>query len=147
MNTHRTTSRLESGRTVEMTRSIFDRIIVLAHKEAGLNIPDSKLALVQSRISRRLRALHLDDFESYVDILESEEFPDERHELISALTTNVTSFFRESQHFDMLRSKILPRLLSTAQNSEGIRIWSAGCSSGQEAYSIAMCVLDLEPDA
>jgi len=72
---------------------------------------------------------------------------DERQQMIVALTTNVTRFFREPHHFEHLKTQILPRLLEEARRGGSIRIWSAGCSNGQEPYSIALTILSLMPEA
>lgn len=99
-----------------------------------------------SRLSRRLRELGLRDFTSYADLLEREEGAAERQEMIYLLTTNVTNFFRESHHFEALKNEILPNLVGGSRRGGRVRIWSAGCSSGQEPYSISMTVLEACPD-
>lgn len=118
----------------------FARIVSIAAQEAGLAIPDSKKSLVQSRVMRRMRKLGIEDCGVYLDGLASNA--DEKQELISVLTTNVSHFFREKHHFDTLRTSLLE-----PARSDRIRIWSAGCSTGQEPYSLAMTVLDTIPDA
>ena len=125
----------------------FQRIARLAHREFGLNLPDSKKPLVYSRLARRLRVNNLDAFAPYIDLLESGRDDTERRELLSALTTNVTNFFREPHHFDILRRDLLPALVDRARSGGRVRLWSAGCSSGQEPYSLAMVLLDALPDA
>jgi chemotaxis protein methyltransferase CheR len=125
----------------------FDRVAKIAHREAGLSLSEAKRAMIASRLTRRLRATGLADFAAYLALLESEHGKDERQHLISALTTNVTNFFRENHHFQTLESEILPMLATRAQAGQRVRIWSAGCSTGQEPYSIAMSVLRTVPDA
>lgn len=125
----------------------FDRVAKIAHREAGLSLSEAKRAMIASRLTRRLRATGLADFAAYLAFLESAEGEDERQHLISALTTNVTSFFRENHHFLTLETDVLPKLASRAQSGQRVRIWSAGCSTGQEPYSIAMSVLRAIPDA
>jgi chemotaxis protein methyltransferase CheR len=124
----------------------FDRIARIALKEFGLSLPDTKKSLVHSRVVKRLRAKRLPDFSSYCDLIESSQGADELTELLSALTTNVTRFFREDHHFAHLRSEVLPKLIETARAGGRVRIWSAGCSSGQEPYSLAMTLLSDGPD-
>ena len=130
----------------ELPNDIFVAIAKLAHSEAGLMIPESKRALVQSRISRRLRALGLSDFEDYLEIVSSEAGRNERRNMVSVLTTNVSSFFRENHHFDLLAT-LAPDLVGRARAGERVRVWSAGCSSGQEAYSVAMILSEAGADA
>lgn len=123
----------------------FKRLSSILHRECGIVLSESKKSLAVSRLSRRLRHLSLNDFATYCNVLESDE--NERREMIALLTTNVTQFFREAHHFDSLRDDIFPQLVEKARSGERVRIWSAGCSSGQEPYSIAMTLLELCPDA
>lgn len=130
---------------VALERPAFDAIVTLAHREFGLNIAPEKLKMVQSRLRHRLRALNLTDFDSYSDLVRSTDGADERRSMISALTTNVSHFFREPHHFDTLNTVVLPRIRERMKSKDRIRIWSAGCSNGQEPYSIAMYLLHAEP--
>ena len=130
-----------------MSDADFKAISDIAYKEAGLVFLPEKASLVQSRINRRLRQLKINSFSEYTSFVESEEGRTERRKMISSLTTSVSNFFRESHPFDILRDQVLPGLLSRARNGGRVRIWSAGCSTGQEPYSIAMTLLDLAPDA
>ncbi|MBN9887828.1 CheR family methyltransferase [Salipiger abyssi] len=120
----------------------FRALAQLARAEFGLSLAESKKPLVYSRLARRLRARHISSFQDYMTLLGGQAEADERLELISALTTNVTSFFREKHHFDTLRRELLPALAKQSR----IRLWSAGCSSGQEPFSIAMTLLDALPE-
>ncbi len=129
-----------------MSEEHFRFIADLAHREAGLVFPPSKAPLVRTRLNRRIRALKLPGFDAYCALLRSPEGARERRMMISSLTTNVSSFFREAHHFELLRKEILPPLLEGARRGERLRLWSAGCSTGQEAYSIAMVLADMEPD-
>ncbi len=129
-----------------LTDQAFERVQLFAGREAGLSIPASKRAMVQSRIARRLSVVGLADFIDYLDFVESPAGQDEKDELLSVLVTNVSHFFREVHHFDTLRTEVIPGLLETAAKGGRIRIWSAACSSGQEPYSIAMCLLEAEPN-
>lgn len=133
------------GSGLELSPSDFEAIAGLALREFGLSLPQSKRQLVQSRLSRRVRALNLSNFNDYRSFLEGSGGASERSELLSALTTNVTKFFREIHHFERLQETVMPDLVSRARKGERVRIWSAGCSSGQEPYSIAMTALKCDP--
>ena len=129
------------------TWSDFHQIAALVHGEAGIVLPDSKVNLVYSRLAKRLRAIGLRSFRDYCALVKSSDGVEERQALIAAMTTNVTRFFREQHHFDHLTSAILPALVAAAKRGEKVRIWSAGCSSGEEPYSIALTLLKAMPDA
>ncbi|NRA99956.1 MAG: protein-glutamate O-methyltransferase CheR [Rhodobacteraceae bacterium] len=126
---------------------VFSEIATSARALAGLKIPENKRSLVQSRLSRRLRALGLSSFEDYLKVLHEKDAGSEREHFISALTTNVTHFFREPHHFTALETECLPALLDRAREGGRVRLWSAGCSSGQEAYCLASIINRLEPEA
>lgn len=119
----------------------FERIARIALREFGLFLPDTKKSLVFSRVFKRLRARGLPGFGAYCELIESPQGAGELTELLSALTTNVTRFFREDHHFAHLRAEVLPGLIETARAGGRVRFWSAGCSSGQEPYSLAMTAL------
>ncbi|MEM9709091.1 MAG: protein-glutamate O-methyltransferase [Pseudomonadota bacterium] len=129
----------------EMPDDVFAAIISIAHAEAGLLITEKKRALVQSRITRRLRALKIKDFRDYIDFVKSTAGAEEVGNMISVLTTNVSSFFREEHHFETIRSDIAPKLITRAKENKRIRIWSAGCSTGQEPFTLAMLLKEMEP--
>lgn len=120
----------------------FARIATIAHREAGLAIGAGKSAMVRTRLARRLRALGLSSFAAYCDYVEGAEGRAEIGLMISALTTNVSHFFRESHHFDILRTRVLPALVERAKAGKRVRIWSAGSSNGQEPYSIVMSMIE-----
>ncbi|MDB5672056.1 MAG: protein-glutamate O-methyltransferase CheR [Alphaproteobacteria bacterium] len=124
--------------TVELPPRIFSRIAEIVRREARIELPPSKITLVQSRLARRLRERQLESFGDYIAVIESDA--EERAAMIIALTTNHTHFFRENHHFEHLRETVVPMLRERALRGP-VRIWSAGCSSGQEIYSIAMCLL------
>jgi chemotaxis protein methyltransferase CheR len=129
------------------TAEDFRTIAATLHAAAGIALPESKATLVYSRLAKRLRALGLESFRQYCALVTGEGGLDERQQMIVALTTNVTRFFREPHHFDHLKEKVLPPLLADARRGGQVRIWSAGCSNGQEAYSIALTILSMMPDA
>lgn len=118
----------------------FQRVIEIAATEAGLAIPETKKSLVQSRVARRMRTLGLSDCGEYLDSLPGNST--ETQHFISALTTNVSHFFREAHHFEYIREKVL-----TKTTSKRLRFWSAGCSNGQEPYSLAMEIIKSVPNA
>ncbi len=120
-----------------MTQKDFDEMAALALAHTGIVLGPHKITMVYSRIARRLRALSLTDFSSYLTYL-NQNFDQEIHEFINHITTNLTSFFREAHHFDFCKNELFPQLIKKQQKR--IRIWSSGCSNGQEAYSIAMTI-------
>ncbi|TCO70763.1 CheR family methyltransferase [Rhodovulum euryhalinum] len=124
----------------------FVRIAGFAKSEYGLNLEPAKKAMIHSRLGKRIVALGLEDFSAYHAYL-CANLEEEGDHFISVLTTNVTHFFREQHHFTQLESEVLPPLIARARNRGRVRLWSAGCSSGQEPYSIAGSVLTLCPEA
>lgn len=116
----------------------FAAIAAILQSEARIALSEAKTTLVQSRLARRLRAHGLASYADYVALVERD--PEERGRMVVALTTNHTHFFREPHHFDHLRNVVMPELQQRARQRP-IRIWSAGCSSGEEVYTIAMCLL------
>jgi chemotaxis protein methyltransferase CheR len=137
--------RLEQQREFAFSLDDFHALRDLVKRFAGISLGDSKQELVYGRISRRLRALRLRSFREYRALLASREGQQEIVEFCNAITTNLTSFFRERHHFDYLRAQLLlPR--AAAGGSRRLRIWCAACSTGEEAYSIAMTVIESLPD-
>lgn len=117
------------------------RHMVAAH--AGINLTAAKRELVYGRITRRIRALDLSGFDAYCDLLRQNPAA-EIGQFINAITTNLTAFFRENHHFQFLADTVLAELYRRTARPR-IRIWSAGCSTGEEPYSIAMTVLESQP--
>ena len=115
-------------------RHISDRI----YEFAGIRLPEAKREMVYARLARRLRALGIASFDDYVRFLEAE--PAEWEHCTNALTTNVTSFYREEHHF-----RVLTEHAQKSSGSNPFRVWSAGCSTGEEPYTIAMCLADAIP--
>ncbi|WP_299929992.1 protein-glutamate O-methyltransferase [uncultured Pelagimonas sp.] len=124
----------------------FGSLACLAKSKFGLNLAESKKPLVYSRLSKRLRARNVSSFSDYISLLSIPAEESERFELISALTTNVTSFFRENHHFETLQEVLSTELIPKAKSGHRVRIWSAGCSSGPEPYSTAMTIFNKFPD-
>ncbi len=135
------------GGEFPFTDGDFKQIAAMLYADAGLALPDSKATLVYSRLAKRLRALGLESFREYCALVLEAEGLGERRNMLAALTTNVTRFFREPHHFEHLKDEVLPALLQGARRGGRVRLWSAGCSTGQEPYSIALTVLSLMPDA
>lgn len=128
-------------REYPFSEDMFQRVRRLVHDEIGISLAASKRELVYRRLSRRLRALALSDFDSYLRLIEQRD-PQELQSFCNALTTNLTSFFREPHHFQFLAQQLLPAIERNNAATRRIRIWSAGCSSGEEAYSAAMVALE-----
>lgn len=124
------------GATASLDLSEFREIAAIMQQEACIHLPETKITLVHSRLSRRLRGHRLTHFRDYVALVRRDAV--ERAAMVEALTTNHTHFFREGHHFDHLRDHVLPELQARARQGETVRIWSAGCSSGEEVYTIAM---------
>ena len=113
----------------------FNRLREIIYNEAGIKLSDVKKALMQSRLMKRLRELQLHNFTEYHTYL-IENFENEKINFINAITTNKTDFFRENEHFEFMKKKILPEF--DLKREKEIRIWSAGCSTGEEPYTIAI---------
>lgn len=117
----------------------FQTVSRIIYDSAGIALTDKKQELVRSRLTRRFRELGLANLGEYVDLVSGPNAKDELPSMIDALTTNKTFFFRESAHFDYLVDTVIPNLPPGHQE---LRVWSAGCSSGEEAYSLAMVLKD-----
>ena len=127
-----------------ITDKEFDFIRQLAMTHAGISLADYKRNMVYRRVTKRLRALDLVHVADYCRLLADPANAAEIEELINALTTNKTSFFREGHHFEHFAKVALPKIMERAalDHNRRLRVWSAGCSSGQEPYSLAMTLLD-----
>jgi chemotaxis protein methyltransferase CheR len=128
---------VESAKEFNFTKGDFERVRALIYKRAGISLADSKQEMVYSRIARRLRATGIVSFSTYLDELEAGRLGDEWESFTNALTTNLTSFFREAHHFPLL-AEHLKRL----QGGGPITIWCSASSTGEEPYSIAMTVCE-----
>jgi chemotaxis protein methyltransferase CheR len=120
----------------------FARVAALVQRVAGIHLQPGKEGLVRARLARRLRALGADGFADYLAFVERDGTHGELREMVDALTTNKTSFFRESAHFDFLTAAVLPALAAARRAP---RLWSAGCSTGEEPYTLAMVARDALP--
>ncbi len=117
----------------------------LVEKHAAIKLPDTKRQMVYGRLVRRLRELRLGSFAEYVALLREDAGGPEFVNLINAVTTNLTSFFREKHHFDALRESVIPDFITRNAARRELRIWSAGCSTGEEPYSISMTAVECLP--
>lgn len=115
----------------------------LIYAEAGIALGDSRQALVQGRLSRRLRDLELPSFAAYYSVVLVD--PEERTLMMDRICTNETNFFREPQHFKYLEDQFVPMLRKADGRPRLVRVWSAACSTGEEPYSLAMVLCDLLP--
>jgi chemotaxis protein methyltransferase CheR len=117
----------------------FQAISEIAYREAGIVLPEGKAMMVYSRLASLVRTSGCATFASYV--IRIREDAGERMKAIGALTTNHTFFYREAHHFDHFRDTVRPQLIQRLKQGEAVRLWSAGCSSGEETWSLAMTLL------
>lgn len=123
----------------------FSRIKTRVYEVAGIALSDAKRTLVISRLSKIVRSLGLSSFDAYVDHLERGGSNADGQDFVNALTTNLTRFYREDHHFDHLRTHVATLVAQKPRGSR-LRIWSAGCSTGQEPYTMAMDLLAAFPE-
>jgi chemotaxis protein methyltransferase CheR len=126
-------------REFTLSNAEFNEIRRLVREHTGIALSEAKRELVYSRLVRRLRRLSLHSFGDYLEILARGE-PAELEEFTNAITTNLTAFFREAHHFEFLAETVLPQIERRNAAVRRLRIWSAGCSTGEEAYSIAIAL-------
>ena len=131
-------------REFEFTRSDFEFIRQLVGERTGIVLSDHKVDMVYGRLARRLRQLKLRSFRDYLSRLDNDEDDRELVEFTNALTTNLTGFFREPHHFEYLAGQALPSLVAS-RSQPRLRLWSAGCSTGEEPYSIAITLREALP--
>ena len=125
---------------LQLTDSEFERLRSLVRRHTAIELSDGKRQLAYSRFVRRVRELGLASFDAYCDLIDDGD-TDEIAEFTSAITTNFTRFFREDHHFEFLAG-----LVASYNGPRQLRIWSAGCATGEEPYSIAICLLEAIPD-
>jgi chemotaxis protein methyltransferase CheR len=128
----------EPEREFAFSEADFRELAQFAYQHTGISLSDSKRNLVYSRLSRRLRSLGFGSFREYRKYLA--ETPSELESFVNAISTNLTRFFRESHHFDHFRTSVAIPFAQSARARSGLRfrVWSAGCSTGEEPYTIAM---------
>lgn len=125
---------LDKHREFEYTGKDFQKVVNTIYKVSGISLSERKEDMVYSRLARRLRKVGLTSFNDYLDFVAGDN--EEQKAFVNALTTNLTHFFRESHHFDYLTDVLFPEIFKSQQKR--IRFWSAGCSTGEEPYSLAM---------
>ena len=137
---------IDTEREFDFTDADFQSLVKLAREHAGISLAESKRNLVYSRLSRRLRTLGLRSFQDYRDYLAANGA--ELESFINAISTNFTKFFREAHHFEHLRTHVAAAFSQNAVRRPGprLRIWSAGCSTGEEPYTIASVLKREIPD-
>lgn len=127
--------------SVELDDESFNLIRHLIYDFVGIHLKDTKKLMVRNRLAKRLKFLHLNSFKKYLDYIQNPQNEMEFQEFINVITTNKTDFFREFKQFVILREEVLPEIEEKNSHYPGqknLRIWSSACSSGEEAYSIAM---------
>lgn len=135
---------MEKPGALEATLSehTFNKLRSIIRDRAGIQFPEEKQYLLESRVRPRLVACEVSSFEAYVRYLQNEHDPEEMTHLLNAVTINETAFFRHSVQFEALRDALLPELIEQrrAEGTRTVRLWSAACSAGDEAYSLAILV-------
>jgi chemotaxis protein methyltransferase CheR len=134
----------EISKEYRMTDKDFQSFVQLAYDHTGIVLSDQKREMVYSRIARRLRVLGLNNFTDYHDLLAHDNTGEIDH-FINAITTNLTSFFREKHHFEFLKDKAFPEFKMRKRKDNKLRIWSAACSTGEEPYSLAILLSEEFP--
>lgn len=128
-------------REFRFTEKDFNALRKIANDHTGIIVTDDKYDMYYSRLVKRLRSLKLGSFAEYVKYLKANDAT-EFTPFIDSITTNLTSFFREKHHFDQLKAELIPDLCKRPDVTSGIKVWSAGCSTGEEPYTIAMTFLE-----
>lgn len=126
-----------AGREFEFTPKDFDRVRKMIHAVAGISLAESKQSMVYSRLARRLRACNMQRFSLYLDSLEHNKHNPEWEHFVNALTTNLTSFYREAHHFEILKNQ-----LQSLRNQPKIQIWCSAASTGEEPYTLAITAME-----
>lgn len=127
----------------ELTQDEFNKLSSFIYNESGIKMPPVKRIMLQSRLQKRLKELKMTTFKEYCNYIFSKEgLNNEIIHMLDVVSTNKTDFFREPVHFDYLTSSILPEFVNASKPIRNIKIWSAGCSSGEEPYTIAIVLLE-----
>jgi chemotaxis protein methyltransferase CheR len=128
---------------VPMTTAEFEKICALLFEQSAIVLKEGKEGLVRSRLAKHVRRLGLKSYTDYLAAVDADQSGRERSDMIDSLTTNKTSFYREGAHFEYLQDSVFPKLLG---GRERVRIWSAGCSSGEEPYTLSMLLHEMARD-
>jgi len=130
----------------EFTDADFIKISRLVYEQCGINLHDGKKELVKARLGKRIRSGQFSSFREYFDYVVNDQSGEEMIQLLDSISTNFTHFFRENQHFEYLKHDFIPAHKSRiGSGPKKLRIWSAGCSTGEEPYSIAITLLESLP--
>lgn len=140
-------STLSTAREIQIKRKDFNALCSMVHSLAGIKLNEAKSELVRARLSKRMRSLDIYDLGKYLRYIEEDRTQAELISMLDSLSTNLTSFFRERDHFIFLKKTILPEIVKRAEKEKSyeLRVWSAGCSTGEEPYTLALCILEYLP--
>lgn len=128
---------------VAMSEKEFKRLSEFIHSEVGIKLPLSKKVMVEARLQKRLRTLGMNHYRAYLEFLFSPKgFEEELVHLIDVITTNTTEFFREARHFEILTREVLPSWVGASGPGRPFRVWSAGCSTGEEPYTLSIVLAE-----
>ncbi len=128
---------------VAMSEKEFKRLSEFIHSEVGIKLPLSKKVMVEARLQKRLRTLGMNHYRAYLEFLFSPKgFEEELVHLIDVITTNTTEFFREARHFEILTREVLPSWVGANGPGRPFRVWSAGCSTGEEPYTLSIVLAE-----
>ncbi|MHC4885835.1 MAG: CheR family methyltransferase [Planctomycetota bacterium] len=129
---------------LSITDAEFDQIRSLVYKHFGINLTEQKKSLVIGRLQKILRQLGFDQFQQYYDHVVADTSGDALNDLVNQISTNHTFFFREKEHFDFFTATALPEAIERARQAgrKKLRVWCAGCSSGEEAYTLALLMME-----
>lgn len=135
---------LLSHRSMSLSDREFKMFRELIFEKSGINLHDGKKELLRTRLGSRIRVKELSSFKDYYDLIKKDKTDNELMGLLDAISTNLTSFFREINHFHFLEKNIIPEILARGgeSNNKVLRCWSAGCSSGEEPYTIVLSLLE-----
>ncbi|MEP3639364.1 MAG: protein-glutamate O-methyltransferase CheR [Paracoccaceae bacterium] len=137
----------DAAKNSVISKAAFSKLAKFAYDESGLLLVAEKSVMIQSRLRPRMKSLKIREFDDYIDFVCSSKGEVETKFLISALTTNVSHFFREEHHFDLMIDHLKSIISNNQLQSNRLRVWSAGCSNGQETFSIIMSILERIPEA
>jgi chemotaxis protein methyltransferase CheR len=137
---------VDGPRDIKLSDREFERLATFVRGSLGIKMPPAKRIMLESRLSSRVRALSMESFEEYCALVfDSPQGADELRRLVDAVTTNKTEFFREDAHFEHLTSQVLPEMMArdpALGHTRPLRAWSAGCSSGEEPYTLSMVLTE-----
>jgi chemotaxis protein methyltransferase CheR len=136
----------ETTTSCDLTDRQFNTVSNLVKDLCGINLHDGKKELVKARLAKRIRELDMDNFAQYIEFIGTDAGGAEILCMLDALSTNLTFFFRETAHFDLLRQQVAPEMMHRHAHDRKLRVWSAGCSSGEEPYSLAIVMSEVVRD-